>query len=454
MSARTEVARELWSTAAQALCLPAALAEHAFLRDARRAALATDLALPPVEPETPPDPIEFAGALRARPLELFVGCAEASGEIQARAWLAALRAELERIGAPPPRVRALASPSLAAADVERTDDPVSRAAMGLSGVVGQAPYYLGLCERFARSLRERPADLFLPVDSPALHVPLARIARRAGARVVHLVAPQYWGWAPWRAPRYRAAVDVCLCLFAFEPAWFARAEIEARWVGHALWDALPPLPARTHAHPSESGAPMLALLPGSRGALVERCLPWMLERARALRADMPALRVLVFQERRERRERVQALISAAGASEWVALSEEPLHVGLQRCRAALSVSGTVLLDLLHQRLPTVVVYRLAHQREVRLRPWLLDAPYIALPNLLANRPLLAEHVFAGAGPSAQVEAQLRALLTDPAARARVRVGLELAVRRLGPPGAALRAARWALAEAGARPARP
>jgi lipid-A-disaccharide synthase len=446
MNPRVEVARELAGTAAQALLLPAQVAEHGFLRDARRAALAADLALPPAAPPEPPDPAAHAAALCARPLELFLSCAEASGEIHGRAWLAALRAELARIGAPPPRVRALASPALGAADIERLGDPVSRAAMGLSGILAQAPFYIGLCERFARALRERPADLFLPVDSPALHVPLARIARRARAHVVHLVAPQYWGWAPWRAPRYRSAVDQCLCLFAFEPAWFEREGIAAQWVGHALWDELPALGPRT----SEDGEPVLALLPGTRGALIERCLPWMLARAAALRARGVALSARVFQERPEQRERVRELVARAGATAWAALAEEPLHVGLRRCRAALSVSGTVQLDLLHQRLPTVVIYRLAREREARLRPLLLDAPYIALPNLLANRPLSPEHVFAGEGPTAAVEAELAALLSDPEARVRARAGLELAARRLGPPGAALRAARWTLAAAAAR----
>jgi lipid-A-disaccharide synthase len=423
--ARLEVARELAGVAWQALTLPAQLFEHSFLRDGRRAALAGDLRLPPASPPQAPTLAAPAAALRARPLELVLSCAEASGEIHARLWLAALRTELARIGAPPPRVRVLGSPSFDALDCERIDDPVANAAMGLSGVAGQAPYYLGLATRFAAELRARPADLFLPVDSPALHVPLARLARRAGARVVHLVAPQYWGWAPWRAARYRAAVDHCLCLFAFEPAWFQRAGIRATWVGHPLWDALP----RVEPCPVE---------PLGR--------PPRLARVAALRARVPDLRVSLFQERPERRELVQGLLAASGCGVWAELATQPLHEGLATCRAAFSVSGTVLLDLLHQQLPAVVIYRLAHAHEQRLRPLLLDAPFIALPNLLAHRALLPEHVFAGDGPAQQVEDELHQLLVEREPRARVRDGLEFAARRLGPPGAAERAARWTLAE--------
>jgi lipid-A-disaccharide synthase len=442
------VAREVARIAAAAALLPIQLFEHSLLRDARRAELATDIDSAPLVPEPVPAYDRHAPHWKARPLELVVSCAEASGEIHARTWLAALRGELAALGAPEPRVRVLGGPAFDADRVERIADPVSRAAMGLGGIAAQAPYYLGLARDFARALRTRRADLYLPVDSPALHVPLARIARRSGAGVVHLVAPQYWGWAPWRASGYPRAVDLCLCLLAFERAWFERRGIATRWVGHPLLDVLPMVP---HC-PSEPDArpPCLALLPGSRGGLIDRSLPWMLERAAAVRTRVPALRVLVFQERADQVERVQRHLERARALGWATWSREPLHGGLQHCRAAFSVSGTVLLDLLHHRIPAVVVYPLANAYEQRLRPSLLDAPFIALPNLIANRRNLPEYAFAGAGPRQAVEHDLERALVDRDWRSAVRRGLDAAARRLGPPGAAQRAAGWTLAYQHAR----
>ena len=72
-----------------------------------------------------------------------------------------------------------------------------------------------------------PWTLFLPVDSPALHVPMARMAHRMGVPTWHFIAPQFWGWAPWRVGRYRRHVERALTILPFEPHWYARHRVAA-----------------------------------------------------------------------------------------------------------------------------------------------------------------------------------------------------------------------------------
>ena len=52
-----------------------------------------------------------------------------------------------------------------------------------------------------------------------------------------------------------------------------------------------------------------------------------------------------------------------------------------------AASGTILLDLLHHRLPTVVVYRLKRRWMAALQDRALTVPYFASTNLLAGEPL-------------------------------------------------------------------
>jgi lipid-A-disaccharide synthase len=117
-----------------------------------------------------------------------------------------------------------------------------------------------------------------------------------------------------------------------------------------------------------------------------------------------------------------------------------VHRSLARARAALAVSGTVLIDLLHQRLPTVVVYRTPSALALRLYRGLVVAPWFASPNLLAGREVLPERAFSGRGPQAEVGDALARCYNDEAWRRRCLAGLELAARRLGPAGACDRAA--------------
>ena len=415
-------------------------------RRARRA-----LAAPPAAPlEAAPLEAGEARLLAERPLEIFVSWAEASGELHAANLVRALGQELAAAGLGPARFSGLGGARRAAElGVELVAAPADHAVMGFAEVVGALPKYVGLVKRAAQHLRERRPAVCVLVDSPGLHVPLGRIARRYGVPVVHYIAPQLWAWAPWRLARYRSAVDLALSILPFEPAWFAAEGVDVAHVGHPLLDELAGVPA-TRPDPASR---RLAILPGSRASVVRRNLPWMLARARELLERHPELEVRVLQERAELGPPCAALLADAALGSRARLVTSALHAELARARAVLSVSGTVLLDVLHHRVPAVVVYRLSGALEERWGRAFLTTPWFASPNLLANREVVPEFAFAGLGPEAAVSRALERAWSDETWRAACVEGLELAAARLGPSGATLRAARAVLATAaGARAA--
>jgi len=437
--ALVSVGIELARSLGDVLLFPMRLLRYFSQREALKLELLEDLGSTPASYRAPP-----ASLLEHR-LHVFVSCAEASGELHALNTLRALRQRCAELGLQEPRISGLGGERLAAERVETIGDPVRRAVMGFSAVLGSLPFYLRLVRRTAVHLREQRPDVCLFVDSPALHVPLGHIARRAGVPVVHFVAPQHWGWAPWRTNGYRSAVDRALTILPFESAWFARRGVRTAHVGHPLCDALANVPA---GRPTEASR-TLVLLPGSRRKVIDANLPWMLARLAELRERIPDLEVVLPHARAELSSLLRAHLTAAGASRWVRLETAELHGSLRGARAAFAVSGTVLLDLLHHRLPTVVVYRLSG----RAGPWmyrnLLTAPWFSVVNLLAAREVLPEFCFAGEGPQAQVREALERAFLDPEWRKACQAGLELAAQRLGPPGACANAADELLAAAGA-----
>lgn len=434
LAPRTAVALEVARAVGDLVLLPARLVDFVFRRDALAAELSDDL--------TRGGPQQWDQLQRQqvpnRRLRLFVSSAETSGEIHAAGLTEVLRRRLTEAGALEPELVGLGGKRLRAAGVDTLDDPVARATMGLGGALAALPYYLGLLERSARALAD--CDLAVLVDSPALHVPLGRIARRAGVPVLHLVAPQYWGWAPWRVAGYRGAVDRALTILPFEPAWFGRHGVPTTHVGHPLLDALP----AQVPPPDDPGRTAIALLPGSRRSVVERNLPWMLAVLRGVRGRLGEIEVVLPHADTELVPLLRAHVERAGACDWVRLEPGNLHASLARSRAAFSVSGTVLVDLLHQRLPTTVVYGLSSELWRRLSTQALLPPWFALPNLLAGGQVLPEFAFSGDRRRAEVGAALERCYNDEAWRRQCLIGLERAARRLGPPGALERAAAAAL----------
>ena len=384
-----------------------------------------------------------------RPLRLFLSSAEASGEGHTLRLLDALRRRIAEAGGPEPEVRGLGGAELAEAGVAVLADPVERATMGFGGIASSLPFYANLLARSADTFRTWRPDLCLPVDSPALHVPLARAARRFSVPVVHHVTPQLWAWAPWRLSAYRRTVDLALSILPFEPEWFSRRAVPVAHVGHPLADALVGIPRSD----SENEAGPLVVLPGSRTSVIERNLPWMLETLAHVGGAREFPRVQVLSDDPARRPLLEELAAAhapTGIDVRVVCGD--LHAQLIHARAALSVSGTILLDLLHHRLPTVVLYRLTAAREEWMFRHMLTTPWFSSVNLLAGGEVLPEFCFCGEGPRGAVGAALGRALFDDAWRATCRSGLDEAAANLGGPGAADRAAGHALALAAARAA--
>ncbi|MEL6712526.1 MAG: hypothetical protein AAFP86_02050, partial [Planctomycetota bacterium] len=162
-----------------------------------------------------------------------------------------------------------------------------------------------------------------------------------------------------------------------------------------------------------------------------------------LRAAHPGAVVAILQSTDEHTELVQGIAAGSGAR----LVVGDLHAELAAARAAFAVSGTVLTDVLHHRLPTVVLYRISKRLEAWAYRHVLTCPYFASTNLLAGEELLPEHCFRGDGPRDEVAAQVLRAYGDEGYRERLAPALDRAAARLGPPGAVGRAAAHALAVA-------
>ncbi len=274
------------------------------------------------------------------------------------------------------------------------------AAHGFVEAAPAVPALLRLWRRLVRGLAE--VDAVLLVDAPELNIRLLPRARRAGKPAVWLAPPQTWAW---RAGRLKAVAtaDAVACLFPFEVEFHRAHGVPAHFVGH---------PAAERAPPAPPAGRRLVLLPGSRAGTAPRLLEPMLLTARRLvetgeidGVDLgvaptlpPAL--------------LQPLLARGGV-------EVRLHSSAADALAAADVAlagvGTVTLEAALAARPTVAVARL-HPLSAAVASRWVQAPHLALPNLVLGRRALPELWQDAATPDAMAAA-LRDLLT-PLARTR------------------------------------
>jgi len=337
----------------------------------------------------------------------------------------------------------IGGPKLRAAGLNVVEPMESIAVMGFASLLGKLPEIRRARREILRLLREHQDAVFLPIDSPGLHLDLAHRAKRMDRRVVYYVCPQIWAWGGGRIRRLREDVDLTLLLFDFETKLLAREGVAATWVGHPA-GALSAEPGRRAAAKEALGiAPaerLVALLPGSRRQEVARHLGPMLDGAARVAAHIGG--------------RVRAAVSDAGSVNqvlrapgirraWEILGpirwDGDTRDLLRAADAAVVASGTATLETAALGVPQVIVYRTGRLNyEIARR--LVRVPSIGLANLVSGSRAAPELIQDDVeGP--RIAKELAKLLTDDGAREAQLRAFASIPERLGGPGSADRAAQ-------------
>jgi lipid-A-disaccharide synthase len=252
------------------------------------------------------------------------------------------------------------------------------------------------------------------VDSPDFNLRLEMQLRAAGVPTVHYVSPSIWAWRPKRIEKVRRAADRVLLVFPFEQRIYDEAGIAATYVGHPLASIIPPQADAAAARARlglEGGAPVVALLPGSRRAEVQHIGPAFVEAAALMRQREPRLRfVLPVAEPGLRDLLAPALAGAGEAAERIALVDGRSHDCLAAADGVLVASGTATLEAALFGKPMVIAYRMPTASYWIMRR-MGTVTFVGLPNILAGEALVPELLQDDATPARLADALL-AMLDD------------------------------------------
>ena len=296
--------------------------------------------------------------------------------------------------APEAQIEGVGGPQMALAGLDSLIPLEQLAVMGVVEVVRHLPQLL----RIRRALLQRwladPPDLFIGIDAPDFNLPLEKKLKAVGVGTVHYVCPSVWAWREGRVRTLRAAADRVLCIFPFEPPFLARHQIDARFVGHTLADAIPlhssPALARRHLGIADD-VPLLALLPGSRVSEVVALTQPFLETARRCQQQVSNLHLVVPLINRSVAEAFTAQLQQLPPLTNLHLQQSDARIALTAADLVLTASGTATLEALLLGKPMVVGYRLNPFTYFLVRTLgLVKTPYIAIPNLLAEEQIVPE----------------------------------------------------------------
>ena len=359
---------------------------------------------------------------------IYLLAGEHSGDVLGARLMAALRAarpDLDFAGIGGPRMAALGFSSLF---------PMHE--LAVMGLVEIVPRLWRLRRRMAETVADiaarRPA-IVVTIDSPGFALRLLRRIAPLGVTRVHYVAPQVWAWRESRVRRFPGLWDRLLCLLPFEPDYFARFGLDARFVGHPVLEsgADQGNGARFRAaHGIAADAPLVILMPGSRPSEAGRLLPVYGQTVALLAARFPNLVPVVPAAG------AVAQAVARAAADWpikpLVVSEiAGKHDAFAAASAALTKSGTSTLELALAAVPMAVTYRVNALTAMIARR-LIRVPHVAMVNLLAGREIVPELLQENCSPE-RLAATVSGLITTPALAAAQREAFRAVLATLRPP---------------------
>jgi len=282
--------------------------------------------------------------------------------------------------------------------------------MGLVEVLGRLPELLKMRKTLMRRWKRQPPDLFIGVDAPDFNLKLETALKAAGVPTVHYVSPTVWAWRQQRIHKIRAAADLVLSIFPFEQDFLAKQGVSCVYVGHPLAQRYPLHPDRMAAREKlglTQQAPVLALLPGSRGGEVHRLARPFLQTAAACARRLDGLKVVSPLATKKTEAAFRAACEQYAPELEVTITRNGTVQVLTAADVVLVASGTATFEALLCKRPMVVGYKVNPLTyRIIMGLGMLKIEHVAMANLLSQEPLAPEFIQQACEPAQMLPALL------------------------------------------------
>ena len=314
-------------------------------------------------------------------MKIFFSAGEPSGDIHGANLIRALKAQyggddLECVG--------FGGPKMQEAGAELLYDLTSLAVMWFGRVLWNIRTFFKLAQQAKDYFEIERPDAVVLIDYPGFNWHIAKRAHNAGIPVYYYSPPQIWGWAQWRIRKVKKWVDCVLSGLPFETQWFQDQGCRCIYVGHPFFDEVVKQRMEREKAPSIQDVVRIGILPGSRTQEVQQNITTFIKAAQIIQEEFSKKSSVPIQFR----------VAAFKDDHWAMIAPKAAKSGLNivvevgktpeimaTSHAVMSVSGSVSLELLYYKTPTVILYKVCWLG-MFLQRIFRNVKYITLVNLL------------------------------------------------------------------------
>jgi lipid-A-disaccharide synthase len=395
-----------------------------------------------------------------KPKNFMLIAGETSGDLLAAELVQALRAQLNHQpvsftwdyqplqSSLEPRFFGAGGPQMATAGVDLGLDLTAHSVTGFSDVLKNYGKFRHFFHQLYHLALEREPDAIVCVDFSGFNRRFAHAiktyvsSRRDwfhdwNPKLIQYVSPQVWASRENRVYQLAKDFDLILSILPFEHDWYAARvpNLPVEFGGHPIVDRHGPVPTRNERVNSDPESAMLLLLPGSRPGELDLHLPVLSGALEKIRSVLPTVRAQMVLPS----ERLLQRANRVGLPKNTTVQIGGLPDALRQADLAIASTGTVTMECGYFGVPTIALYKTSWATW-QIAKRIITVKYGSGPNLLANREIYPEFI-QDAATSENIGRAALELLQNPLRRQEMRRQLAEVPGWVGPPGAAIRAAK-------------
>ena len=259
------------------------------------------------------------------------------------------------------------------------------AVMGFVEVICHLSFFNNLTKRVLDAIHTcNPCQIIL-IDYPGFNLLLAKkIKKQFNIPITYYISPQIWAWKEKRIKIIKKYVNQILVIFPFEENWYRKRGIDAKFVGHPIFDEWKPSSKENLCDllTIKPGDPIVTLYPGSRKQEVDKHLPVLLQVAHKLRTENQKIQFVLGIAN-------HVNIEKCKVPSWICIETKNPQKALECADLALVASGTSTVEAAVFGTPMIIIYKMSP-----ISWWLsknmVNVPYAGMVNIIAGSMIMPE----------------------------------------------------------------
>ena len=282
--------------------------------------------------------------------------------------------------------------------------------MGIVEVLKDIKKLFAVRDGLVETWTNNPVDIFVGIDAPDFNLRLSKTIKQKNLpiKTVQYVSPSVWAWRQGRVQGIKASIDLVLCLFPFEKAFYQKFQVNSAFVGHPLASQLSlenPINDAKQTLGLDLTQKHIALLPGSRRGEIERLAPLVLDAAQLLYKKYPNYQFLIPAINDARKQQIDEILkqypeqlrSQIKLLENTGTESKIGRMVMDASDIVALASGTATLEAMLLHRPMVTFYKL-NWLTYHVVKFMIKIPYYSLPNIVAGKKVIQELIQNDATP--------------------------------------------------------